>query len=157
MVWDDNGGVPGMLLYTQEKAMVQQGGAINGFYTYVWEKESVSMIYLISVGGRGPRPSWMRARHKYPSMEGNSFTDKRQLDTIRSAGSIMIRPVTDMPVATGINDILFKNRTILHFYPNRQEIFITIDNEELLLSGKVYVSFLDLRERKSLGSVNRYN
>jgi hypothetical protein len=55
-----------------------------------------------------------------------------------------------MPVATGINDILFKNRTILHFYPNPARDFITIDNEELVASGKIYVSFLDLRGKEIL-------
>ncbi|MDQ1297089.1 MAG: type sorting protein, partial [Bacteroidota bacterium] len=34
MVWDDNGGIPGNVLYSGNEVMVEQGEAINGFYTY---------------------------------------------------------------------------------------------------------------------------
>ncbi len=34
MVWDDNNGIPGNVLYSREEVMVEQGDAINGFYTY---------------------------------------------------------------------------------------------------------------------------
>ncbi len=58
MVWDDNGGIPGNVLYTQEKAMVQQGEAINGFYTYIAEGTySWSTIYFMWAGNSGPRHS----------------------------------------------------------------------------------------------------
>ena len=34
MVWDDNNGIPGNVIYSKEEVMVEQGNAINGFYTY---------------------------------------------------------------------------------------------------------------------------
>ena len=34
MVWDDNNGIPGNVIYTKEEVMVEQGQAINGFYSY---------------------------------------------------------------------------------------------------------------------------
>jgi len=151
MVWDDNGGVPGNVLYTQEKAMVQQGGAINGFYTYVLRK-GISVDDIFYVGWRQRSETFLNAGLDINTLHGGKQLYWINGNWIQSgvAGSIMIRPVTGMPVATGINDILFKNRTILHFYPNPARDFITMDNEELVASGKVYVSFLDLRGKEIL-------
>ncbi len=66
------------------------------------------------------------------------------------AGSIMIRPVMGPPIVTAINDITYKNRTVLHFFPNPARDFITIDNEEIVLQGKVYIAFLDLQGKEVL-------
>jgi hypothetical protein len=34
MVWDNNNGIPGDVIYSKEEVMVEQGNQINGFYTY---------------------------------------------------------------------------------------------------------------------------
>src|SRR5664280_2476076 len=34
VVWDNNNGLPGNIIYTREQVMVEQGNVINGFYNY---------------------------------------------------------------------------------------------------------------------------
>jgi hypothetical protein len=151
MVWDDNGGIPGNVLYSQEKAMVQQGEAINGFYTYIL-KEGIMVDDIFYVGWKQRSETFLNAGFDINTLHGGKQFYWINGNWIQSgvAGSIMIRPVMGAPIATAINDISYKNRTILHFYPNPARDFITIDNEEMALPGKVYIAFLDLQGKEVL-------
>ncbi len=151
MVWDDNGGIPGNVLYSQEKAMVQQGEAINGFYTYIL-KEGIMVDDIFYVGWKQRSETFLNAGLDINTLHGGKQFYWINGNWIQSgvAGSIMIRPVMGAPIATAINDITYKNRPILHFYPNPARDFITIDNEEMALPGKVYIAFLDLQGKEVL-------
>ena len=47
-VWDDNNGLPGNVLYSQEEVMVEQGNTINGFYTYnIPEGVTVNDVFYV--------------------------------------------------------------------------------------------------------------
>jgi hypothetical protein len=148
MVWDDNGGVPGNVIYTQEKAMVQQGEAINGFYTYLL-KEGVMVDDIFYVGWRQRSGTFLNAGLDINTPNGGKQFYWISGNWIQSAvqGSIMIRPVTGHPLTTSINDIKYKNRSVLHFYPNPACEYIIIDNEELVLDGTTYISIVDLQGR----------
>jgi hypothetical protein len=151
MVWDDNSGMPGNVLYTQEKVMVQQGGSINGFYTYILRK-GIGVDDVFYVGWRQRSETFLNA-----GLDINTSHNGRQFYWINGSwsqsgvtGNIMIRPVTGMPIATAINDITYKSRSILRFYPNPARDFITVDNEELVASGNAYISFLNLQGKEIL-------
>ena len=62
----------------------------------------------------------------------------------------MIRPVTGAPLATAIDDVPYRNKTSLHFYPNPASDFITIDEAEIVLTGNIQVSIVDLHGREVL-------
>ena len=51
MVWDNNNGIPGNILYTKEEVMVEQGSMINGFYNYTIP-EGVMVNDIFYVGWR---------------------------------------------------------------------------------------------------------
>jgi hypothetical protein len=151
MVWDDNGGVPGNVIYTQEKAMVQQGEAINGFYTYLM-RERIPVEDIFYVGWKQRSETFLNA-----GLDLNTLHDGKQFYWINGnwiesgvAGSIMIRPVMGAPIVTSINDVTYKNRSVLHFYPNPAREYIKIDNEEMALTGKVFIAFLDLQGKEVL-------
>jgi hypothetical protein len=151
MVWDDNGGVPGNVIYSQEKAMVQQGEAINGFYTYLL-KEGIMIDDIFYVGWRQRSETFLNAGLDINTPNGGKQFYWISGNWIQSAvqGSIMIRPVTGHPLTTSINDITYKNRSVLHFYPNPACEYIIIDNEELVLDGTTYISIVDLQGREIL-------
>ncbi|MCX6333841.1 MAG: T9SS type A sorting domain-containing protein [Bacteroidia bacterium] len=149
MVWDDNGGVPGNVIYSQEKALVQQGEAINGFHTYSL-KESIMVDDIFYVGWKQRTETFLNA-----GLDINTPHGGKQFYWINGNwkessvnGSLMIRPVTGPPLATSINDVPYRNRTTLHFYPNPASDFITIDDEEMILSGEIYISIVDLQGRE---------
>jgi hypothetical protein len=151
MVWTDNGGVPGDAIYSQEKAIVQQGEAINGFYTYRL-KEPILVNGFFYVGWRQRTETFLNAGLDINTPHGNKQFYWINGNWVQSAvtGSVMIRPVTGHPIATSINDITYKNRIPLHFYPNPAIDFITFDNEQIDLPGDTYISIVDLQGREVL-------
>ncbi|MCU0460976.1 MAG: T9SS type A sorting domain-containing protein [Bacteroidales bacterium] len=151
MVWDDLEGVPGNVLYSQEKEMVQQGEAINGFYTYRL-KDAVMVDDIFYVGWKQRTETFLNAGLDINTPHGGKQFYWINGNWIRSAasGSIMIRPVTGHPLVTSINDIKYKERIILHFYPNPAGDFINLDNEEMLMEGNLCISIIDLQGRKVL-------
>jgi hypothetical protein len=152
MVWDDIGGMPGNVLYSQEKALVRQGDAINGFYTYVL-RDGIMVDDIFYVGWKQITETFLNA-----GLDINTPHGGKQFYWINGnwfhsgvSGSLMIRPVTGAPLATAINDIPYnRNINILHFYPNPAGDFITIDETEIALTGKIYISIVDLQGREVL-------
>jgi len=51
VVWNNNSGLPGDIIYTREQAMVEQGTGINGFYNYLIP-EGVVVNGIFYVGWR---------------------------------------------------------------------------------------------------------
>ena len=60
MVWDDNNGIPGNVIYTKEEVMVEQGNAINGFYTYTIP-EGVMVNGIFYVGWKQRSETFLNA------------------------------------------------------------------------------------------------
>jgi len=151
MVWDDIGGIPGNVLYSQEKAMVKQGEALNGFYTYNL-RDPIMVDDIFYVGWKQITETFLNA-----GLDINTPHAGKQFYWINGnwiqsgvSGSLMIRPVTGAPLATAINDVPYRNRTTLHFYPNPAIDFITIDEAEIAVTGKIYISIVDLYGREVL-------
>jgi len=149
MVWDDAGGIPGDILYSLEEVKVEQANSLNGFHTYIFPK-SLMVDGIFYVGWKQRSEIFLNAGFDVNTPHGG-----KQLYWINGiwyesgqSGSLMIRPVTGPPLLTGINDIRFRNRTVLHFWPNPARDFIVFDPEQLPVDGMTYISVNDMQGRE---------
>jgi hypothetical protein len=150
IVWDDNNGIPGNIIYSKDEVMVEQGNAINGFYTYT-VPEGIMVKGVFYVGWRQRSETFLNAGLDINTSHGN-----RQLYWLNGTwqesqvqGSLMIRPVVGYPLKiTGINDTYYKNLKQLKIWPNPATDFINIDPGDLLLSGLVYIIIMDINGRE---------
>jgi hypothetical protein len=150
MVWDDNNGLPGNVLYTMEEVMVEQGQNINGFYTYkLSDKIPVNDIFY--VGWRQRTESFLNAGLDVntPHAGKQLYWLNGQWQQSQVAGSVMIRPVVgDALIVTSIDEIIYKDKKLTKIWPNPASEYITIDAGDLLLTGDAYITIMDLNGRE---------
>jgi hypothetical protein len=145
MVWDDNNGTPGNVLYAKEEVMVEHGSEINGFYRYLipggitiegvfyvgWKQRSETFLnagFDINTPHKGRQHYWL-----------NGGWNPSQVQ-----GTVMIRPVLGLPIITGINDHVVKDLSKIKIWPNPAGDYISIGIEENRYSSSAYVCFIDL-------------
>jgi hypothetical protein len=63
-------------------------------------------------------------------------------------GSLMIRPIVGPSLSTSVNDIIYNDKNILHFWPNPARDYITTDPGDSQFSELVYISIYDLQGRR---------
>ncbi|MBN2633017.1 MAG: T9SS type A sorting domain-containing protein [Bacteroidales bacterium] len=148
MVWDDNAGMPGNIIYSQEEEMVEQGENINGFFTYRL-RESIMVDDVFYVGWKQRSETFLNA-----GLDINTAHNGRQLYWINGnwiesgvQGSLMIRPVMGPPIPTSVNDIPYPGRQSLRFRPNPARDYIMIDIREIPDPKRVNISIIDLNGR----------
>jgi hypothetical protein len=148
MVWGDNNGIPGDLLYTQVNDTVKKSNSINGFYTYPLS-EPVPVNGVFYVGWKQHSEIFLNAGFDINTSGGN-----RQLYWINgnwnqseATGTLMIRPILGSPLTTSINDVNYRKPEAIRFWPNPASGFITIDPESIPVSGLTYISIADLQGR----------
>jgi hypothetical protein len=153
IVWDDNNGIPGNMLYRGEEVMVEQAVRINGFYNYPIT-DGVPLDGIFYVGWKQRSETFLNA-----GLDVNTPQSGKQFYWLNGEwqqsqvyGSIMIRPVVGTPLkTTSVNDNYYKLKTSLSVFPNPSRDFITVstggtDNEELLwiritdLNGREYIN-----------------
>ncbi|HOO97982.1 MAG TPA: T9SS type A sorting domain-containing protein [Bacteroidales bacterium] len=151
MVWDDNAGIPGNVIYSQEEEMVEQGENINGFFTYRL-RESIMVDDVFYVGWKQRSETFLNA-----GLDINTPHNGRQFYWINGnwiqsgvQGTLMIRPVMGPPVATSVNDIRYPGQQTLRFRPNPARDYIMIDLGEIPDPEKVFISVIDLNGRTVL-------
>jgi hypothetical protein len=150
MVWDNNNGIPGNVLYSVEDVMVEQGEKINGFYSYNipgglmlddifyvgWKQRSETFLnagFDVNSPHNGKQFFWL-----------NGEWQQSQVD-----GSVMIRPVLgDRLKVTAVNDIHYKGKNLVKIWPNPASDYINVDRGEQEIYGSCYVSILDLSGRE---------
>jgi len=150
MVWDDNNGIPGNILYSEEEVMVEQGPMINGFYTYKIPA-GVMIDNLFYVGWRQRTETFLNAGLDInTSHEGKQFYSLNgEWNQSQVESSIMIRPVVGAPLITTAIDITFyRNKNLIKVWPNPASDYININTEDLQLSGLSYITIIDLYGRK---------
>ena len=150
MVWDDNNGLPGNVLYTQEEVMVEQGQDINGFYTYkLQEKVPVNDIFY--VGWRQRSESFLNAGLDVNTPNGGKqfYWLNGEWQQSQVTGSVMIHPVVgDALIVTTIHDVIYNDKKLIRIWPNPASEYITIDTGDRFLSGDTYVTIMDLSGRE---------
>lgn len=151
MIWDDNDGLPGNVLYSREGVMVEQGEAINGFYTYYLPK-GIAVDDIFYVGWKQLSDAFLNA-----GLDINTPNAGRQFYWINGnwnqsqvTGSLMIRPVVGSPLVTGINDIHYQKKSSLHFWPNPARDIIKIDPGDSNAFNSAYISVIDMQGRELL-------
>jgi Secretion system C-terminal sorting domain len=152
MVWDDNNGIPGNVIFSQEEVMVEQGTLINGFYTYSLP-EGVMVNKIFYIGWKQRTETFLNAGFDIntPHKGRQFYWLNGEWQQSQVNGSIMIRPVVGEPLrVTAVNDILYKNRNLIKIWPNPAADYITIDPGEQPVSGLAYISVTDLSGREMI-------
>lgn len=150
MVWDDNNGTPGNVLYTVEEVIVEQGTSINGFYTYKIP-EGIMVNDLFYVGWKQRTETFLNAGFDVNTPHaGKQFYwlngDWRQSQL---EGSVMIRPVVGDPLrVTAVDDNNFKYKNVISIWPNPATDYINITRGDQGLSELTYITIMDLNGRE---------
>jgi hypothetical protein len=148
MVWSENNGTPGDVLYTRENVLVEKGNEINGFHTYLLA-DPVPVKGVFYVGWKQRSETFLNA-----GFDINTSGSNRQFYWINgnwnqsaAAGTIMVRPIVGSPLTTSINDVKYRKKATIRFWPNPASDYITIDPESVPVSGLAYISIADLQGR----------
>jgi len=151
MVWDNNNGVPGNILYTREEVMVEQGNVINGFYNYTIP-EGVAVNDIFYIGWRQLSETFLNAGFDVntPNTGKQFYWLNGEWRQSQVQGSIMIRPVVGSPLkVTSINDVFYhNNKNIINVWPNPATDYINFDAGEMHLSGLSIVTITDIYGRE---------
>jgi hypothetical protein len=146
VVWDDNNGIPGSVLYTREDVIVEQGNGINGFYTYTLP-EGVVVNDVFYVGWKQRSESFLNAGYDIntPNAGKQFYWLNGEWSQSQVPGSIMIRPVVGSAlIVTSVHDTPVKNKSLMTIWPNPAGDYINIDPGDLQLSGSSYITITDL-------------
>jgi len=152
MIWDDNNGLPGNVIYTAESVLVEPGDEINGFHTYIlpdgvpvngvfyagWKQRTETFLnagFDVNTPHRGRQYYWLNGVWLQSQKEG----------------SLMIRPVVGAPIKTtsSDDDIPPVNRNY-RMWPNPASDYIYLDCSDLALSRSAFVSIIDLQGREMM-------
>jgi hypothetical protein len=150
MIWDDDNGLPGNIIYSLENVLVEPGDGLNGFYNYVlpdgvmvdgvfyagWKQRSETFLnagFDVNTPNRGRQYYWLNGVWLQSQKEG----------------SIMVRPVVGAPLkTTSIDDIVPGKLKTFRFWPNPASDYINLDCSDISLSGSAYISVIDLYGRE---------
>jgi len=148
MVWDDDNGIPGNVLYSMEEVMVEQGENINGYYTYVLP-EGVLVENTFYVGWKQRSETFLNAGFDIntPHLGKQFFWTNGVWQESQVQGSIMIRPATgEIPIVTGIENEVTPETNIKKFriWPNPAGDYLNIETPELRPGELVYITIIDM-------------
>jgi hypothetical protein len=146
VVWDNNNGHPGNIIYSRDEMMVEQGNVINGFYNYTIP-EGVVVKGTFYIGWRQRSESFLNVGYDINTLHGGKqfYWLNGEWSQSQMEGSIMIRPVVGAPLKiTSINDTFFKNKTLMNFWPNPAKDYINISAGDMQLAVSAYISIIDL-------------
>jgi len=151
MIWDDNNGLPGDIIYSAVDQMVVEGADINGFFTYRLP-DPVMVDGVFYAGWRQHTETFLNAGYDVntPNKGKQYYWLNGEWLPSRVDGSIMIRPVVgkvlkptrvEDPVAAG-------DRQSFRLWPNPASDYINIDSPELSVSRAAYISIRDIYGRE---------
>jgi len=148
-VWDDNNGMPGNLLYTQEE-MTGPGERINGFKEYILN-EGVAINGYFHVG-------WIQQSETFlnTGLDLNTAPEGRRYYYINGIwteselpGSLMIRPVTgSSDIATDIDDTYIPPADNIRIWPNPVKDILNIDISAYDFAVDIKISIYDNSGRR---------
>lgn len=145
MIWDENNGLPGNILYKREEVIVERKGSVGSFYRYTlpdgvpvegdffigWKQRSETFLnagFDINTPHEGKQFFWL-----------NGTWTQSQVD-----GTVMIRAVTGKPIITGIYDQPAEEKHNLQIWPNPATDHITISLAERPYSSGTFISVIDI-------------
>ncbi|MGE5420879.1 MAG: T9SS type A sorting domain-containing protein [Chloroflexota bacterium] len=145
MVWDDNNGNPGNVIYSREEVIVESGSMINGFYNY-HIPEGVKVDGIFYVGWKQRSETFLNAGFDIntPHKGKQFFWLNGAWNQSQTEGSVMIRPVLGLPLLTGINDSPEKDQNQISLWPNPAHDQVRISIKERPYSSSAFISIIDL-------------
>jgi hypothetical protein len=146
VVWLDDNGIPGNVLFTREDVIVEQGKAINGFYTYTIP-EGVVVNGTFYVGWKQRSEAFLNVGYDVNTQQAGKqfYWLNGEWSQSQVQGSIMIRPVVGSPLRlTAVNDIHYQNKTLMTIWPNPARDYININPERIQLFGTSKITITDL-------------
>ena len=149
MVWDDDNGVPGNILYSAEDT-VKQGATINGFYTYKIP-DGIGINGIFYIGWRQISETFLNAGLDVNTPHGDKqfFWLNGTWQQSQIKGSVMIRPVVGDPLrVTYVNDTYYRNKSLITVWPNPATDYLNFSSNELQLSGKLNITIVDISGRE---------
>jgi hypothetical protein len=148
MVWADDNGIPGNVIYSQEGMNVTLGSGINGYYTYlINDPQPVNGDFY--VGWKQQSETFLNA-----GLDLNTIHDGRQFYWLNGnwnpsqvKGTLMIRPVIGPPIKPNAVIDLYSGTDRIKIWPNPAVDFINIDGGDLLLRSLPQIRITDLQGR----------
>jgi hypothetical protein len=152
MIWDDNNGLPGNVIYSVEDVMVEPGDDVNGFFTYElpdgimvddifyvgWQQRTETFLNVgfdVNTPNRGRQFFWLNGIWLQSQKEG----------------TIMIRPVVGSPLKTTSVETIDTDpvqNNAFRFWPNPATDYINLELNDLALSGSAFISIIDFQGRE---------
>lgn len=151
MVWDNNNGLPGNILYSAEDSLVKQGNQINGFYTYRI-KDGVPVNGTFYVGWKQRSEAFLNAGLDINTPNGGRqfYWLNGEWNQSQVQGTLMIRPVVEyLPKITAVNEIKYLGNKI-KTGPNPATDYFNIYEGEQQLSGNSTIKVIDLSGKELL-------
>ena len=168
MVWNDNNGIPGDVLYRRDEITVETGNKINGFYNYA-VIDGIPINGTFYVGWKQRSETFLNA-----GLDVNTPNKGRQLYWLNGTwqqsqvnGSIMIRPVVagkhstnntgnnDKDDNNNHNDHDYKKQNIeITVYPNPATNFIKIATKNVDETQPALVTITDFSGRELIKTQN---
>lgn len=152
MIWDDNNGLPGNVIYTAEDLLVEPGDKINGFHTYILP-DGVPVNGTFYVGWKQISETFLNAGfdvntphrgRQYYWLNGVWLQSQKE-------GSLMIRPVVGAPIkTTSSDDEIPPVYRSFRMWPNPASDYINLDCSDLALSRSAFISVIDLQGREMM-------
>ena len=149
-------GIPGNILYRSDEVLVEQTGAINGFYNYgIIDGVPVDGVFYI--GWKQRSETFLNA-----GLDVNTAQKGRQLYWLNGewnqsqvTGTIMIRPVLGMPEkTTSIDEYVIKSLSAVTVAPNPASDYITITTEDTSDPSHTMITITDLYGREIMKCQN---
>jgi len=151
MIWGDNNGLPGNVIYSVENMIVEPDEDLNGFKTYILP-DGVMVNSVFYIGWKQRSETFLNAgfdvntSHKgrqYYWLNGNWYVSLQE-------GSIMIRPILGAPLITTSSDDVIPpvNAKTYRMWPNPASDYINLDCGILSLDRSAYISVIDLQGRE---------
>jgi hypothetical protein len=152
MIWDDDNGLPGNVIYSVEDLAVQPGDDMNGFFTYELP-DGIMVDDIFYAGWRQRSETFLNA-----GFDVNTPNRGRQFYWLNGVwlqsqkeGSIMIRPVVGAPLKTTSVVVLephpVSNKSF-RFGPNPATDYINLEFNDIALSGSAFISVIDIQGKE---------
>ncbi len=146
MIWNNNNGIPGDVIYTQEEMLVQPGEEINGFYTY-YLTNPLEITGEYFIGWRQRSETFLNA-----GIDLNTPHKGRQLywlngvwNVSQVSGTVMIRPVFGPPIKPAAVGTVRFNKNIIKIRPNPVSDYLYIETGDFFPLAGAMVTIIDLQ------------
>ncbi|MBO7523773.1 MAG: T9SS type A sorting domain-containing protein [Bacteroidales bacterium] len=157
MIWDDNGGVPNNVLLELDDCTVQKGIGLTGFRTYMLP-EPIAINGVFHIGWKQISETFINVGLDVNTEHGDKqhFWINGNWNESNVNGTIMLRPIMGIPLATGIEDVLDDDvndekptKKMMSFYPTPSTSYIRIETNGFNTFTD-YISLYDMTGKEVL-------